>query len=215
MSETVYSELARVEPRFADLVTRFGTPDPFAFADGGRAAGSNFAGMVVHILSQQIATRVALVLFDRLAVATGGTPTPETVLQLDVEQLRAIGTSHSKATYLRALSEAVVTGQLDIEGMDSMSDGEAEASLTRVKGIGPWSAQMFLIHQLKRGDILPAGDLGIRSAVKSVWSLEAVPSIDDVRRRGESWKPYRTHAAALLWASLSAPVLSGPVSISQ
>ncbi|MEL4317482.1 hypothetical protein WJX64_00540 [Leifsonia sp. YIM 134122] len=164
----------------------------------------------MHILAQQIATRVALVLYDRLVTATGGTPTPETVLRLDVDQLKAIGTSHSKATYVRSLAEAVSSGQLDIEQLDGVSDEEAEESLTRVKGVGPWSAEMFLIHQLGRSDILPAGDLGIRAAVRNLDSLPEVPSIDDVRARGEAWKPYRTYAAALLWRSLSGPADAAP-----
>jgi DNA-3-methyladenine glycosylase II len=201
--DDAYRSLAHSEPRFADLIARFGTPDPFHFPDGGRTAGSNFAGMVLHILAQQIATRVALVLYDRLAAATGGTPTPGAVLGLDVDQVKAIGTSHSKATYVRALAEAVDSGQLDIEGLSDRSNAEAEEALTRVKGIGPWSAEMFLIHQLRRADILPAGDLGIRTAVRAVYGLPQVPSIDDVRRLGEAWKPYRTYAAALLWRSLA------------
>ncbi|MEJ3404055.1 hypothetical protein WDJ51_04875 [Rathayibacter sp. YIM 133350] len=201
----IYSSLGRLDPLLNGLIEEHGTPDPFLFPDGGRTAHSNFAGMVMHILAQQIATKVALVLYDRLVEATGGTPTPEAVLRLDVEELRAIGTSHSKATYVRALAEAVQSGQLDIEGLESVGDAEAEAALTRVKGIGPWSAEMFLIHQLRRGDILPAGDLGIRAAVRNLDSLEAVPSIDAVRARGEAWAPYRTYAAALLWRSLSEP----------
>lgn len=200
-----YAELARLEPRFGAIIERFGTPDPFHFPDGGRTADSNFAGMVMHILAQQISARVALVLYDRLVTVTGGAPTPESVVQLDVEQLKAIGTSHSKATYVRALADAVTSGALDIEQLSAVGDDDAEVALTRVKGIGPWSAEMFLIHQLRRRDILPAGDLGIRSAVKNLDSLGAVPSIDDVRARGEAWKPYRTYAAALLWRSLPGP----------
>jgi len=201
-----YEKLGRLDPVFQLLVEEHGTPDPFHFPDGGRTTDSNFAGMVMHILSQQIATRVALVLYDRLVEATGGTLTPEAVLALDVDQLKALGTSHSKATYVRALAEAVVSGELDIERMDAIGDDDAEAALTRIKGIGPWSADMFLIHQLHRGDILPAGDLGIRAAVRNLDSLPEVPTIEAVRARGEAWKPYRTYAAALLWRSLPAAV---------
>ncbi|MBG6239990.1 DNA-3-methyladenine glycosylase II [Mycetocola sp. CAN_C7] len=203
--ERTYAKLCQLDPRFADIIERVGTPDPFHFPDGGRTADSNFAGMVMHILAQQIATRVALVLFDRLVTATGGPLTPETVLRLDVQQLKAIGTSHSKAMYIQALAEAVDSGKLDIERLEGVSDGKAEESLTQIKGIGPWSAEMFLIHQLRRSDILPAGDLGIRAAVRKLDSLLEVPTIDEVRARAEVWKPYRTYAAALLWRSLSEP----------
>ena len=197
-----YDILAGADPVLAELIGRCGRPDPFGFADGGRTARSNFAGMALHILAQQISTKVALVLYDRLAAATGGVPDPESVLRLDLEQLRALGTSHSKATYLRALAEAVLSGALDIERLDGVTDGEAMSELTRVKGIGPWSAEMFLIHQLRRPDILPAGDLGIRVAVQHAYSLPGVPATEDVRSRGQAWAPYRTYAAAVLWASL-------------
>lgn len=201
--DNAYAVLVDVEPRFAELVARFGTPDPFHFPDGGRTADNNFAGMVMHILAQQISTRVALVLYDRLVAATGGALTPDAVLRMDIEQVKAIGTSHSKATYVQALAEAVASGQIDMERLEDISDAQAEESLTRVRGIGPWSADMFLLHQLRRGDILPAGDLGIRAAVRVLYSLPEVPSIDEVRRRGKAWSPYRSYAAALLWHSLS------------
>ncbi|MBK4346980.1 DNA-3-methyladenine glycosylase family protein [Lacisediminihabitans changchengi] len=171
---------------------------------------SNFAGMVMHILAQQIAARVALVLYDRLTAAAGGTLTPDAVLRLGVDQVKAIGTSHSKATYVFALAEAVSSGQLDIEHLANVSDEDAEDSLIQIKGIGPWSAEMFLIHQLRRGDILPAGDLGIRAAIRTVFLLEDIPAIDEVRRRGQLWSPYRTYAAALLWRSLADPSAGTP-----
>ncbi len=201
-AEQAYAALVEADPGLRRLVDVEGMPDPFDFPDGGRTTGSNFAGMVLHIIAQQISTTVALILYDRLVQAAGGTPTPESVLALDVDQLRALGTSHSKATYLRALAEAVHSGSLPIDDLDSLSDQQAVDALTRVKGVGPWSAEMFLIHQLRRPDILPAGDLGIRVAVQHVDDLGAVPSIQRVRERGAVWAPYRTYAAALLWRSL-------------
>ncbi len=201
--DTAYDALAKTEPRFAAVIARVGIPDPFDFPDGGRAAGSDFAGMVMHILAQQISARVALLLYDRLVATTGGTPTPDSVLSLDVDQLRAIGTSHSKAIYLRALAEAVGSGRLDIEHLKNYSDEDAEAILTRIKGIGAWSAEMFLIHQLRRADVLPAGDLAIRAAIRNLYALPEIPSIEETRRIGEAWKPYRTYASALLWRSLA------------
>jgi len=118
-ASTPYVVLAEADPVMARLTGQYGTPDPFAFPDGGRSDGSNFAGMALHIISQQISTAVALVLYDRLAAATGGSPTPESVLRLDVEQLRALGTSHSKAIYLRALAESVQSGALEMRWLAS------------------------------------------------------------------------------------------------
>ncbi|HEY5859804.1 MAG TPA: DNA-3-methyladenine glycosylase 2 family protein [Actinomycetota bacterium] len=200
--ERAYAALAEADPVFRPLIEQHGTPDPFRFPDGGRTADSNFAGMVLHIIAQQISTRVALVIYDRLAVATGSPPTPQSLLELTVDQLRALGMSRSKASYVRGLAEDVEVGALQIDHLDRLGDREAFDALTRVKGIGPWSAEMFLIHQLRRPDILPAGDLGIRTAVRRLYALAETPPIDDVRRRGSAWAPHRTYAATLLWLSL-------------
>ncbi|MCR2762466.1 hypothetical protein NQ152_02970 [Microbacterium sp. zg.B48] len=197
-----YAVLGRTDPVLDRLIKKVGTPDPFAFPDGGRTTGNNFAGMVLHIVAQQISIKVALVLYDRLIAALDGPPTPGGVLGLDVDHLRAIGMSHSKAAYLHHLADAVVAGDLAIDALDAVGDDDVISALTRVKGIGPWSAEMFLIHQLKRPDILPAGDLGIRTAVRRAYELTDLPLIADVRRRGAAWSPYRTLASTLLWRSL-------------
>lgn len=196
-----YAVLGR-DPVLDRVIQKVGTPDPFAFPDGGRTTGNNFAGMVLHIVAQQISMKVALVLYDRLTAALGGPPTPVGVLGLDLDQLRALGMSHSKAAYLHHLADAVVTGDLAIDALDDAGDDDVIIALTRVKGIGPWSAEMFLIHQLRRLDILPAGDLGIRTAVQRAYALTDLPLIADVRRRGAAWAPYRTLASTLLWRSL-------------
>lgn len=166
---------------------------------------------IMHILARQISTRVALVLYDRLVAATGGTPTADTVLSLDVDQLREIGTSRSKATHVRALAEVVSSGQLDSEQLAIHTDGEAEAALIRIRGIGPWSARMFLIDQLRRGDIPPAGDLGIRVSIRNVSFRPEMPTIDGTRKLSEAWMHYQTSAAALLWRSLAGPTARNAV----
>ncbi|MGW9630097.1 DNA-3-methyladenine glycosylase family protein [Agromyces sp. NPDC055520] len=199
-----YADLMSSDPVFETLVRRVGTPNPFEFPDGGRTANNPFAGMALHVLAQQISVSVALVLYDRLTAAIGGTPTAERLLLLDVDQMRDLGTSRAKASYLRELAWQVHTGALDFERVNEMPDAEAITVLTRVKGIGPWSAEMFLIHQLKRPDVLPAGDLGIRRAIRHAFALDDTPTLDDVRRRGKAWAPNRTYAAALLWGSMRA-----------
>ena len=110
--------------------------------------------------------------------------------------------SHSKAAYLHNLANAVLAGDLAIDTLEELHDDDAIAALTRVKGIGPWSAEMFLIHQVRRLDVLPAGDLGIRTAIQRVYALPDLPVIDEVRQRGTVWSPYRTLASTLLWKSL-------------
>ncbi|MET9275915.1 hypothetical protein [Kribbella sp. NPDC003557] len=202
-SKRAYGALAQADPVLAELIAQYGTPDPFEFHDGGRTAGSNFAAMVLHILGQQISTRVAFILYDRLADVLGGTPTASSVAGLGPERVKALGTSRAKAVYLADLADRVRTGSLDIERMDHLTDEEAVEALVAVKGVGQWSAEMFLIHQLRRADILPAGDVGIRKAVAAAYRLDGVPGVDEVRERGTRWAPYRTFASALLWSYLS------------
>ena len=203
-NDAAYSALATADPVMASIVSRVGEPDPFEFPDDGRTADDPFAGMVLHILSQQISMKVAITLYDRLSHTLGGTPTAEHLLRMSPDELRALGTSHAKARYLLDLAARVVGGDLVFSELNGLSDDKATAVLTQVKGVGPWSAEMFLIHQLTRPDVLPAGDLGIRLAVQRAYSLDVTPTIAEVRERGEVWRPHRTYAAALLWRSLKA-----------
>jgi DNA-3-methyladenine glycosylase II len=199
--KTPYGQLASREPVLATLIEQYGEVDPFGWSDV-RMESSNFAAMVLHIVGQQISTKVAFVLFDRVAAAAGGKVTPEAILALGAERLREAGMSRAKASYLLDLAQRQADGVIDLENMTGLDDSEAITALTAVRGIGLWSAQMFLLAQLRRSDILPAGDMGIRRAVERAWELPALPSIKAVEAMGAAWAPYRTYAAALLWRSL-------------
>jgi DNA-3-methyladenine glycosylase II len=199
--KTPYRELASREPVLATLIEQYGEVDPFGWSDV-RMESSNFAAMVLHIVGQQISTKVAFVLFDRVAAAAGGKVTPDAILALGAERLREAGMSRAKASYLLDLAQRQADGVIDLENMTGLDDAEAITALTAVRGIGLWSAQMFLLAQLRRSDILPAGDMGIRRAVERAWELPALPSIKAVEAMGAAWAPYRTYAAALLWRSL-------------
>ncbi|MFC4244541.1 DNA-3-methyladenine glycosylase family protein [Gryllotalpicola reticulitermitis] len=201
--ESDYAALGDVDPVLARLVVEYGMPDPFEFHDGGRTTGSNFAAMALHILGQQISTKVAFVLYDRLVAALDGTPNATGILELGAERIKGLGTSRAKAGYLVNLAEHVSDGRLPIEQMADLSDADAVEALVAVKGIGQWSAEMFLIHQLHRADILPAGDVGIRNAIAAAYRLDEVPTIPETRERGEAWAPWRTFASAILWRSLA------------
>lgn len=203
MDAAAYGELASRDEVMRRLLAEHDAPDPFAFPDGGRTTGDDFSGMLLHIIGQQISTAVALVIFDRLTAATGGRPAPGTVIALGADRLRSLGMSHAKASYLLDLSERVAGGRLDFDLLSRLSDDDARAALQEVKGVGPWSAEMFLIHQLRRPDILPAGDLGIRAAVRRFYLPERLPTIAETREVGTAWAPYRTYAAALLWRGLA------------
>ena len=197
-----YRDLARAEPVFTRLIAEYGRQDPFVWHDGGRTGTSKFAAMLLHIVGQQISAAVAFVIYDRISAALGGIPTPSSVLTLGRDALRGCGLSVAKAGYVLALTEAQVTGQFDIEHLDTLGDAEVIATLTAVRGIGVWSAETFLIHNLRRPDVLPAGDLGLRRAVQAQWHLDRLPTPAQVRSRATAWAPWRSYASALLWRSL-------------
>jgi DNA-3-methyladenine glycosylase II len=202
---SAYRDLARRESVFARLITGYGRPDPFEWHDGGRTGSSQFAAMLLHIVGQQTSAVAAFAIYDRISAATGGIPAPAGVLGLGQGRLRACGLSAARAGYALNLAEAQTTGAIDIEHFDTLGDSDAIAALTAVRGIGTWSAETFLIHNLHRPDVLPAGDLGIRRAVQAQWHLDKLPSPREVRSRASAWAPWRSYAAAMLWRSLRPP----------
>jgi DNA-3-methyladenine glycosylase II len=153
--------------------------------------------------------RAARAIYGRLLDQFGGVPpTPEQVLAMDPEELRAAaGLSRAKVAFLRSLAEHVVSGELELDRLDELPDDEVIAELVAVKGIGEWSAHMFLLFQLGRPDVLPVGDLGVRRAVERAYGLPDLPSAAELVALAEPWRPHRSTAALLLWRSLdNAPV---------
>ena len=132
-------------------------------------------------------------------------PTPAQILAEDEEELRAAaGLSRAKVKYLRSLAEHVVDGSLELERLDQLSDDEVIAELVAVKGLGVWTAHMFLMFHLGRPDVLPVGDLGIRRAVMIAYGLEELPAAAELTAIAEPWRPYRTLGCRYLWQSLAA-----------
>lgn len=156
------------------------------------------------ILSQQISTAAARTIRDRLIALTGGLEATR-LAGLTDEEYRSVGVSPQKAKYLRDLSERVDSGRLELKRIGRLPDDEVIERLTEVKGIGRWTAQMFLMFALGRADILPHDDLGIRNAMRKLYGLEAMPSRDDMDRIAEPWRPYATVACWYCWRSLEQP----------
>jgi DNA-3-methyladenine glycosylase II len=204
-TDRAYRSLRRIDPVFGQLIAAYGHPEPFAWRDPRRTGRSKFAAMVLHIVGQQISNTVAFAIYDRLMAAAGGVPTPAAILALDHATLRAVGLSEAKSSYVRALADAQSSGAIDIEHLDGVADDDIVKQLTAIRGIGTWSAEMFLVFNLHRADVLPSGDLGIRTAVQRQWRLDELPLPKDVKARGEPWSPWRTYAATLLWSSLGPP----------
>jgi len=164
----------------------------------------HYGTLVRSIVGQQLSTRAAASIYNRLLERFGGhAPTPVQVLADDPDELRiAAGLSHAKVRYLRSLAEHVRDGSLDLDGLAALPDDEVVAALVAVKGIGPWSAQIFLMFHLRRPDVLPVGDLGIRRAVKIRYGLPELPTPAELTEIAEPWRPHRTLACIYLWRSL-------------
>lgn len=170
---------------------------------GGMDLG-HYGSLVRSIVGQQVSTHSARAIFGRLTERYGGrAPTPAEVLAEDPDELRvAVGLSRAKTTYLRSLAEHVIDGSLELERLGELPDEAVVAELVAVKGIGLWSAQLFLMFHLDRPDVLPVGDLGIRKAVMRAYGLPALPDVAELQAIAAPWRPQRTLACRFLWASL-------------
>jgi DNA-3-methyladenine glycosylase II len=171
----------------------------------GRPA-DHYGALVRSIVGQQLSTRAARSIYTRLADRYGGRPpTPKEILADDPDEVRtAAGLSRAKVGFLRSLAEHVLDGSLELERLNELPDDEVIAELVAVKGLGPWTAHMFLRFHLGRPDVLPVGDLGLRRAIKDRYGLKALPDAAKMERIGKPWRPYRTLACLYLWHSLDA-----------
>lgn len=161
--------------------------------------------LVDSIISQQLSVKAAAAIEKRFQDLFGGEfPSPEQILTKDVEELRAIGFSRGKAMYVQDLAQHILDGKVKFDHLDSLSNDEVVAELTAVKGIGEWTAHMFLMFCMGRSDILPVGDLGIKNGIRALYGLDAAPSPDDIRGIAETndWQPYESIASWYVWQSL-------------
>ena len=162
-----------------------------------------FETLVRAIVYQQLSGKAAATIFGRLLNALpGGQLTPEGILTLTPEQMRTLGLSGQKAAYVRDLAQRTQAGELEFGRFSDMADAEVIEQLTRVKGVGVWTAHMFLIFALQRPNVLPTGDLGVRSAIRKAYRLRQLPKPDKVERIARRWHPYCSVAAWYLWRSV-------------
>jgi DNA-3-methyladenine glycosylase II len=165
--------------------------------------GSNFDALCRSIVFQQLSTKAASTIHGRfLDLFEHRVPSPDALLRIPEEKLRAVGLSRQKSAYLRDLADKVHTGALPLDHLDALGDSEIIEYLVQVKGIGVWTAQMFLMFQLGRLDVLPDLDLGIRNAIKKAYRVRGVPTPKRIARIGEAWRPYASVACWYLWRSL-------------
>jgi DNA-3-methyladenine glycosylase II len=161
-----------------------------------------FATLVRSIVYQQLSGRVASVIHGRLETALKGSVTPAGILKLRPERMRKLGLSAAKTAYIRDLARHTRYGSVIFEELSDLPDQEVIERLTQVKGIGAWTAHMFLIFALRRNNVLPTGDLGIRNAIRKAYALQEVPQPKDVESIAERWHPYCSVACWYLWRSL-------------
>jgi DNA-3-methyladenine glycosylase II len=163
----------------------------------------SFSTLVRSIVYQQLSGRVASVILKRLIDALpGGEVTPQNILRLRPERMRKLGLSRAKTEYIRDLARRTAKGEVVFETLQALEDAAVIEHLTRVKGIGVWTAHMFLMFALQRPNILPVGDLGVRSAIRKAYGLEALPTVKEIEQLAEPWHPYCSVAAWYLWRSL-------------
>jgi DNA-3-methyladenine glycosylase II len=171
---------------------------------GRPARGDHYGALVRAIVGQQLSVLAARAIYGRLTDRFGGRPpTPREILAEEPEELRtAVGLSRAKVGFLRSLAEHVLSGELELERLEELSDEDVIAELVAVKGLGEWTSHMFLMFQLERPDVLAVGDLGIRRAIERAYGLDALPDAAEIERLAEPWRPYRTLACRYLWRSL-------------
>lgn len=162
-----------------------------------------FPALVRTITSQQLSTKAAATIHRRVCeLMPGGMPTPEAMASIVDDQLRQAGLSRQKVAYLRDLAAKAQSGDLPLHTLSDLADDQVIEAITKVKGLGRWSAEMFLMFRLRRPDVLPVDDLGIVTAIKRLYGLRKNPKADRIRKIGEAWRPYRTVACWYLWRSL-------------
>jgi DNA-3-methyladenine glycosylase II len=190
--------LARRDPVMGELVRKIGT------CGLGRSQHAEpFSALVHAIISQQLSNKAAATIAARFrALFASEFPSPADVATISDERLRSVGLSGQKTSYLRDLCRRIEDGSLPLQRLHDMEDEAVIAALVEVKGIGRWTAEMFLMFRLQRPDVLPVGDLGIVKAVQKQYRLRKVPTPDRLKRIGEAWRPYRSVACWYLWASL-------------
>jgi DNA-3-methyladenine glycosylase II len=198
-----HDELAASDPVMAALVNRFG--ELSIDSRRRRRPPVDAYGMLLRsVVGQQLSVKAAATIYGRVLDLFGGTtPPPEKLLEIEPERLREAGLSGRKVEYVRDLAAHVLSGELELDRLESLSDEEVIEEITAIRGFGLWSAQKFLIFFLDRPDVLPTGDLGIRNAAKAAYELDEVPSPTELERIADPWRPHRSLASVYLWESLT------------
>jgi DNA-3-methyladenine glycosylase II len=191
--------LMKADPKLSLIIRRIGPCELHSVAPR-----DPFDALCMAIASQQLSTKAAATIYGRFAdLFPNRKPSPERVMTLTDDEIRGCGFSRPKVTFIKDLASHVLDGRLDLKGLKKHADDDVMQQLVAVKGIGRWTAEVFLMFRLGRPDILPADDLGLMNAVQRAYKLRTRPDAKKLRRMGEAWRPYRSVASWYLWQSLS------------
>jgi DNA-3-methyladenine glycosylase II len=199
--------LAASDPTMAALIERIGKTDLATRLSRRKEERPNdaYGALLRAIVGQQLSTKAARTIYLRVVDLFGGsTPTPEQLLDAKEEDLRSCGLSGRKTEYIRDLAAHVLSGELELDRLGELGDEEVIEEIVAVRGLGQWTAEMFLMFHLERPDVLSGGDLGIRKAIQVEYGLEEMPTPTRVVEIGEPWRPHRSLASLYLWESLAA-----------
>jgi DNA-3-methyladenine glycosylase II len=194
---------AVLDDPLARLAREHGAVD-FMLSSHGLVLHDPLERLTLGIVGQLISVKAALAIFGRLQQSLGGRIDATMLADTDEAALRLVGLSGAKARAVRELGVEVASGRLSFDEVAAMSDEQVEARLVALRGIGTWSAQMFLLRSLGRPDVFPAGDLGLRRGIESLYALREMPSIPEAAERALAWRPYRSYAAKYLWLHYAA-----------
>ena len=192
--------LMKADPKLGRLMREVGPIHPDRDRRGSRP--DPYVALARAICGQQLSTKAAATIWGRIEELFGGVPTPQQVIDADPQALRDAGLSWGKVSYFRDLAERVRDGELDLERLPEMSDDVVISVLTAIKGIGRWTAEMFLIFHLGRPDVLSTGDLGLRNGAAIAHGLDEPPTPAELEAMGRAWSPHRTLASLYLWRAL-------------
>jgi len=200
-SRKAVAHLRKVDPKLAEVIDRIGP-----FQGWPVRNGTHFDAVCRSIVFQQLSGKAAGTIHGRFEGIYGGRPPlPDELATTTDDKLRAVGLSRQKSAYLKDLGAKVAAGNLPIETLHELTDDEVIAALTQVKGIGRWTAQMFLMFRLGRPDVLPDLDLGVQKGIQRTYRLRKLPTPERVKQIGAKWAPYRSVGAWYMWRLLDAP----------
>ena len=189
------NHLKRSDPVLSAIIERIGP----CLMEFGRPEFHSLAEAIVY---QQLNGKAAVTIFKRFAALAGDPVTPQGILKLTDAQLRSVGLSKQKSSYLKDMAQRASRGELDFSRLPEMTDEEVIKHLTQVKGVGVWTAHMFLMFTLRRPNVLPTGDYGVQTAIKKHYKKRKLPKPDQMEKIAKRWEPYRSVACWYLWKSL-------------